>query len=150
MRELFWEYLEWANARVNEEFGVDFNIKAMLEDDMKNLHIFFPPDGHLLLAKEGPNVAGIVCLKKLRNDMGEIKRMYVRPEFRGKGLGRALIEALISEAKKYGYEKVGLDSARFMKKAHALYRSSGFEEIEPYVERSLKTILRIAAEERKS
>ncbi len=86
------------------------------------------------MATEGSRVAGIACLKKLRKDIGEIKRMYVRPGFRGKGLGRALLETLIAEAKEIGYPAVRLDSARFMKEAHALYQSAGFGEIEPYPE----------------
>ena len=134
VRELFWKYLEWANGRVNEEFDVNFDIETMLEDDMEELDIFFPPDGRLLLATEESRAAGIACLKRLRKDIGEIKRMYVRPEFRGKGIGRALLEALVAEAKEIGYPTVRLDSARFMKAAHTLYRSAGFREIEPYPE----------------
>ena len=134
VRELFWKYLEWANGRVNEEFDVNFDIETMLEDDMAELDIFFPPDGRLLLATEESRTAGIACLKRLRKDIGEIKRMYVRPEFRGKGIGRALLEALVAEAKEIGYPTVRLDSARFMKAAHTLYRSAGFREIEPYPE----------------
>ena len=134
VRELFWEYLEWANGRVNQEFGVNFDIKTMLEDDMAELEIFSPPDGRLLLATEESRVAGIGCLRRILKDIGEIKRMYVRPEFRGKGIGRALLEALIDEARDAGYPKVRLDSARFMKAAHSLYRSAGFREIEPYPE----------------
>jgi GNAT superfamily N-acetyltransferase len=134
VRELFWEYLQWANGRVNEEFGVNFDIEAMLNDDMANLDIYFPPHGRLLLATEGSRTAGIACLKRLRRDIGEIKRMYVRPEFRGKGVGRALLEALIAEARDIWYPTVRLDSARFMEAAHALYRSAGFNEIEPYPE----------------
>ena len=66
--------------------------------------------------------------------MGEIKRMYVRPQFRGKGIGRASLEALVDEARESGYPKVRLDSARFMKAAQSLYRSAGFREVEPYPE----------------
>ena len=134
VRELFWEYLEWANGRVNEEFGVNFDIEAMLEEDMAKLDIFLPPEGRLLLATEEAHAAGIACLKRLRDEIGEIKRMYVRPEYRGKGIGRALLEILIAEAKLVGYQSVRLDSARFMKEAHTLYRSAGFAEIEPYPE----------------
>jgi GNAT superfamily N-acetyltransferase len=132
VRELFAEYLQWANGRVNTEFGVNFDIAAMLEDDMAKLDIFLPPDGRLLLATEESLAAGIACLKRLRKGIGEIKRMYVRPEFRGKGIGRALLEKLIAEAKEIGYSTVRLDSARFMKEAQALHRSAGFHEIEPY------------------
>ena len=134
VRELFWEYLEWANGRVNEEFGVDFDIETVLEDDMAELDLYFPPDGRLMLATEESHPAGIACLKKLKKDIAEIKRMYVRPQFRGRGIGRALLERLLAEAKEIGYPAIRLDSARFMKEAHALYRSAGFDEIEPYPE----------------
>jgi len=133
-RELFWEYLQWANGRVHEEFGVDFDIRSMLEEDMAKLGIFLPPGGRLLLATEEGAVAGIGCLKRLQTDIGEIKRMYVRPDFRRKGVGRALLERLVEEAKAIGYQTLRLDSARFMKTAHALYRSAGFREIESYPE----------------
>ena len=134
VRELFWEYLQWANARVNEEFGVNFDIETMLEDDMKRLDIYLPPDGRLILVSEESKSAGLGCLKKTRDDIGEIKRMYVRPEFRGRGFGRRLLQTLLSEARDIGYSRVRLDSARFMEAAHSLYRSAGFQEIEPYDE----------------
>ena len=134
VRKLFWQYLEWANGRVNEEFGVDFDIKTMLEDDMAELEIFSPPDGRVLLAIDESRAAGIGCLRRILEDVGEIKRMYVRPQFRGKGIGRAILAALLDEAREAGYPKVRLDSARFMKAAHSLYRSAGFREIEPYPE----------------
>ena len=134
VRELFWEYLKWANKRLNEEFGVNFDIQSMLERDMAKLEIFLPPHGRLLLSTEEPRATGIACMRRIREDMGEIKRMYVRPEFRGKGIGRLLLEGLIAEARQIGYPIVRLDSARFMKAAHSLYRSAGFQEIEPYTE----------------
>ena len=134
VRELFSEYLQWANGRINEEFGVDFDVKTILEHDMAELEIFSPPDGRVLLVIEETHAAGIGCLRRIREDMGEIKRMYVRSPFRGKGIGRALLDALLNEAREAGYPKVRLDSARFMKAAHSLYRSAGFREIEPYPE----------------
>ena len=132
IRELFWEYLEWANTRLNEEYGINFDIKSMLEQDMAKLEVFLPPYGRLFLAIEGARAAGIACMRRIRKDIGEIKRMYVRPEFRRRGIGRALLEALIAEAQEIGYTTVRLDSTRFMGAAHSLYRSVGFHEIEPY------------------
>jgi GNAT superfamily N-acetyltransferase len=132
VRDLFWEYLQWANGRVNEEFGVNFDIETMLEENMRDLDVYFPPDGRLVLASEEGNLAGLGCLKKLHDGICEIKRMYVRPEYRGRGLGRGILEALLSGAREIGYSSVRLDSARFMKAAHSLYRSAGFQEIEEY------------------
>jgi GNAT superfamily N-acetyltransferase len=134
VRELFWEYLDWANARLNEEYDINFDIASMVERDMAKLDIFMPPYGRLLLATEGPRVAGLACMRRIRDEIGEIKRMYVRPEFRRRGIGLALLEALIAEARQIGYPTVRLDSTRFMKAAHSLYRSLGFREIDPYPE----------------
>jgi GNAT superfamily N-acetyltransferase len=134
VRELFWEYLQWANSRVNEEFGVDFDIQSMLEQNMLELEKFSPPHGRLLLAEHEGQITGLACMRRIREDIGEIKRMYVRPGFRGKGIGKALLEGLVNEAREIGYPRIRLDSARFMKEAHSLYRSAGFQEIDPYPE----------------
>ena len=134
IRELFWEYLQWANTKVNEEFGVNFDIEQMLESDMLDLEKFYSPYGRLLLAEVDGRVAGVACMRRIREDIGEIKRMYVRKEYRRLGIGRTLLERLIEEAKEMGYPKVRLDSARFMEAAHSLYRSNGFYEIDPYPE----------------
>jgi GNAT superfamily N-acetyltransferase len=132
IRELFWEYLQWANAKVKENFGVSFDIASMLEEDMNTLDKFTPPKGRLLLGYIEDQPMGIACLKVLTDRTGEVKRMYARPEARFKGLGRALLNQLLEEARHIGYERVCLDSARFMQEAHQLYRSAGFREIEAY------------------
>jgi GNAT superfamily N-acetyltransferase len=134
IRELFWEYLQWANFKINEEFEFTFDIEQMLEGDMLDLDKFYPPHGRLLLVKMDDKVAGLACMRRIREDIGEIKRMYVRKEYRGLGIGRTLLERLIDEAKKLGYPKIRLDSARFMEAAHSLYQSNGFYEIEAYPE----------------
>ncbi len=130
--ELFWEYLQWANTKVNEEFGVNFDIEGMLDNDMRNLDIFMPPTGRVFLGYAEGNLAGIACLKYLAPKIGEIKRMYVRSASRQRGIGRLLINQLVSEAIQIGYERLRLDSAGFMKEAHHLYRSVGFREIDAY------------------
>jgi GNAT superfamily N-acetyltransferase len=139
IRSLFWEYLQWANGRVNEEFGVSFDIAGMLERDMTELAVYSPPNGRLVLADEGSKAVGIGCLKRSAEGVGEIKRMYVRPEFRGRGIARATLEALIAEARSLNYPLVRLDSAGFMKEAHSLYKSTGFEQIKPYPESEIPT-----------
>jgi GNAT superfamily N-acetyltransferase len=132
IRELFWEYLQWANAKVEENFGVSFDIAAMLEEDMNTLEKFMPPKGRSLLGYVEDQPMGIACLKPLTDRIGEVKRMYVRPQARKRGLGRALLNRLLEEARQIGYEQVRLDSARFMAEAHQLYRTNGFREIPAY------------------
>lgn len=97
IRELFWEYLQWANAKVEENFGVSFDIASMLEEDMSTLGKFMPPKGLLLLGYAEEQTMGIACLKALTESTGEVKRMYVRPEARKRGLGRALLHELLEE-----------------------------------------------------
>ncbi len=133
-RELFWEYLQWGNVMVGREFGISLDVKAMLEQDMAELNKFLPPTGRLLLALQDKQYAGIGCLRKIGEDIGEIKRMYVRPSYRGTGVGRAILQSLVEQARQIGYTRIRLDSALFMKEAHAMYRSAGFTPIEPYAE----------------
>lgn len=132
IRSLFWEYLQWANARVEAEFDVTFDIAAMLARDMAGLEVFAPPEGRIVLW--GAEPSGIGCLKRSADGVGEIKRMYVRPDARGAGAGRAILDALIEAARAAGYRRIRLDSAGFMVEAHALYRSAGFRAIAPYPE----------------
>jgi GNAT superfamily N-acetyltransferase len=134
IRELFAEYLYWANARLNEEYGIDFDIAAMIEQDMAELDKYMPPGGRLLLAQWEGQVAGLACMRQLEAEIGEVKRMYVRPAMRRRGVGRALFGGLLDEARASGYRRVRLDSARYVVEAHALYRSCGFREIAPYAE----------------
>lgn len=134
VKELFWEYLTWANGMNDQEFGLRLDIAEMLEEDMANLGKFMPPDGRLLLAQNNNFVAGCVCLKKLNSSIGEVKRLYVKPAFRGKGMGKMLVGKLLEESREIGYESIRLDSTRYMVNAHDLYRSFGFQEIAPYPE----------------
>jgi GNAT superfamily N-acetyltransferase len=134
VRALWLEYLSWGNEELEARFGFRFPIEKALEDDLTSIAKFQPPGGRLLLAVEGEQAVGIACLRRMSPGIAEIKRMFVRPAQRGAGLGGALLDHLITEAKASGYQRIRLDSARFMETAHALYRSRGFADIDSYPE----------------
>jgi len=94
---------------------------------------YAPPAGRLFLAECKGKVAGCVALHKLEPGTCEMKRLYLRPQFRGKGVGRALAERIIDEARQIGYQRMRLDTVEpVMKDAVAMYRKLGFKEIAPY------------------
>jgi len=91
---------------------------------------YAPPTGRLLLATHDGQPAGCIALKCHDADTGELKRLYVRPEFRGKHIGRSLVNTLIAEAKDAGYRRLVLDSHISMTTAHATYMNAGFRKVE--------------------
>src|SRR3954469_12174469 len=94
---------------------------------------YAPPSGRLVLAEYDGTLAGCVALHKLEEEICEMKRLYLRPQFRGKRLGRVLADRIITEARQIGYRRMRLDTVEpVMKDAVAMYRKIGFSEIEPY------------------
>jgi putative acetyltransferase len=94
---------------------------------------YSPPEGRLLLAESDGKLAGCVTLHKIEPGICEMKRLYLRPQFRGHGLGRMLADRIISEARQIGYHHMRLDTVEpVMKDAVAMYRRLGFKEIAPY------------------
>ena len=94
---------------------------------------YAPPEGRLLLVECEGQLAACVALHKLEPGICEMKRLYLRPQFRGKGLGRALAERIIAEARQIGYRRMRLDTVEpVMKDAVAMYRKLGFKEIAAY------------------
>jgi len=94
---------------------------------------YAPPDGRLLLAIIDNTPAGCIALHRLDENICEMKRLYVRPDFRGHKLGRILIDAVINAAREIRYTHMRLDTVSgVMDSAIALYRKYGFKEIAPY------------------
>jgi ribosomal protein S18 acetylase RimI-like enzyme len=92
------------------------------------------PSGRLLLALEGDAVAGCVALRRIDDGICEMKRLYLRPAFRGKGTGRLLVTAVLEAARDCGYRLMRLDTLSSMKEAIELYESLGFIRTAPYYE----------------
>jgi len=94
---------------------------------------YAPPTGRLLLADYDGQLAGCVALHKLEDGICEMKRLYLRSEFRGKRLGRLIADRIIAEARQIGYQRMRLDTVEpVMKDAVAMYHKIGFREIAPY------------------
>ncbi len=135
VRRLWLDYLIWGNDEMQARYGVHpHSPREAVEADMASITKFRPPDGRLVLAFRGEQAGGVGCLRRIGDHTAEIKRMYVEPTLRRAGAGRAILEHLIAAAEVAGYTSVRLDSPKFMTAAHALYRSQGFVDIEPYAE----------------
>jgi putative acetyltransferase len=133
MRELFLEY--------QQQLGVDLCFQGF-EDELRGLPgRYAPPAGALLLAREGEQVTGGVGLRPLGEGSCEMKRLYVRPAWRGRGHGRALAEAVVEQARRAGYAVMRLDSLRRLGEALALYRAMGFREVAPYCHNPLEDVV---------
>jgi GNAT superfamily N-acetyltransferase len=134
VRGLWRDYLVWGNRELEARHGFRFPIDQMLDQDIATINKFQPPDGRILLAFVGGEAVGIGCLRRVGPKTAEIKRMYVTPSQRRAGLGRAMLNRLVDEARAGGYRWIKLDSADFMTAAHALYRAAGFAVVDPYPE----------------
>jgi GNAT superfamily N-acetyltransferase len=93
---------------------------------------YAPPAGRLLLALRGHEPVGCVALRPLEAGVGELKRLYVRPAFQGRGIARLLVERTIVEARAAGYHTMRLDTLPAMERARALYEALGFRQIPAY------------------
>jgi ribosomal protein S18 acetylase RimI-like enzyme len=124
-RKLFEEYHAW--------LGLNLCFQNFDEELASLPGEYIPPQGRLLLATEADQVGGCIALRKLKAGTCEMKRLYVRPDFRGTGMGRVLAESLIAVAREIGYERMRLDTLPGkMDRAIAMYRRLGFKDIEPY------------------
>jgi putative acetyltransferase len=127
VRELFAEYAAGVGQPCCFE-GFEHELAALPGE-------YAAPHGALLLARENGATAGCVALRRLASDTGEIKRLYVRPAYRGLRLGRRLAGAAIGAARAAGCTRVMLDTLPAMREAISLYRALGFRETAPYLAR---------------
>jgi ribosomal protein S18 acetylase RimI-like enzyme len=130
VRKLFEEYQK------SLSFELDFQCFGHELDDLPGKYA--PPGGALILALVNGQAAGCVGLRKLETEICEMKRLFVRPEFQGLGVGGSLVAEVVTAAKAKGYKRMRLDTVASMVSAIALYRKAGFVEIERYCENPLK------------
>ncbi|MBT3239247.1 MAG: GNAT family N-acetyltransferase [Rhodospirillaceae bacterium] len=132
IRELFVEYQEW--------LGVDLCFQGF-EEELANLPgKYATPRGCLLLAVDGDDIAGCVGLWPLGDDVCEMKRLYVRPPWRRRGLGRRLAEAVIDEGRERGYRCMRLDTLPQLQAAKSLYEILGFTETAAYYDNPIEGV----------
>lgn len=133
VRNIFIEYSEFLQVDLCFQ---DF------DKELQTLHqVYCPPHGCIILAKQNGQILGCVALKPIGEGVCEMKRLYVRPEARGMGLGRKLVEELIRFAQESSYKAMKLDTVSKLKEAIALYRSVGFVATSPYVYNPLSEVL---------
>ena len=140
IRELFAEY---TNMLVTEDpsFQAYLDLQGY-EEEIRHLEKKYGrPEGRLYLALSEGKAAGCIGLRKLDEERCEMKRFYVRPEYRGRGIGRRLVEMILADAREIGYRTMLLDTLPFMKSAMHLYDQVGFYEIGSYNDSPVETTI---------
>lgn len=135
VRNLMRSFVAWHRERHLEDLDLieRYFDKPAFEEELASLPgKYAPPSGVLLLATHQGVAAGCVALRQIDQAACEMKRMFVYPEFHGLGIGRALADAVIEQARTLNYETILLDTSVKQGEAQALYRRCGFRRIGPY------------------
>lgn len=132
IRSLFSEYTDML-VSINPEFHLYLDIQHY-DDEKENPSLKYAlPEGRLYVDISDDGIArGCIALRKLSDGKGEVKRLYVRPEYRGNGIATALVERIIEDARDIGYKELYLDTLPELESAVKLYKSFGFEETGQY------------------
>ena len=132
------EYMTWIMNELDNNYQIDslammgMSIPEIVDSTIGPFLSLEPPEGILLIAEVEGKVAGMGALKKLSDGIGEIKRMYNRPQYRGRGLGKQMLYRLLEAGREYGYASFMLDTPMWAYAAQHIYKSAGFEEIGEY------------------
>ena len=129
VQDLLREYTTWVFTLTAESNQAP-TFQGLKEELATLPGIYAPPTGSLLLATLNSQSAGCIALKRHDATTGELKRLYIRHTFRGRKIGRQLVNAVIETAREMGYQRLILDSHISMKSAHAIYEAAGFRKVE--------------------
>ncbi|MFW9890294.1 MAG: GNAT family N-acetyltransferase [Candidatus Thorarchaeota archaeon] len=131
--EMNLEFFEWSHEQILIHHGVDMSegtgdaheyLKSMVE----SFAVLKPPKGFVFILEDENKPVGMGLVKKIGKGVGEVKRMYIRPEYRGMGYGKEIMQMLVKRAREVGYSILRLETADFMPAALRIYRSAGFKE----------------------
>jgi len=132
-RQLFIEYQQWLNT--------DLCFQGFEKELATLPGKYAEPSGSILLAEYQDEIIGCVAVRQLKDDICEMKRLYVKPEFQGLSAGRLLAEAIVRKAKTLGYQKMQLDTLQRLDRAIGLYKKLGFKEVRPYYDNPLDEVV---------
>jgi len=142
------EFLTWIVDQLRENYQIDAvsivgqTVPEYVDEHLEDLTSLKTPDGIIYLLVVEGDIAGMGALRKLSDEIGEIKRMYIRPLYRGRGYGKQMLNRLLEAGRGFGCSSFRLETAKFMTVAQHIYRSAGFIEREEYPESETPTILR--------
>ena len=140
LADLSEEYLAWVGDQFQKHYGIDISapggktVREYARKSVDDIASYAPPQGICYLLQVDQKMVGMGALRKVKDGVGEIKRMYVRPEYRRKGIGKALLKQLLRKAEDFGFSTILLDTAKWMTVAQRMYCSAGFRYREEYPE----------------
>lgn len=132
------EYVSWVHAEMERAFGIAADavmgmpVADYVASVLDKVCVDAPPHGVFYLVRVDGEVAGMGGLRACGAETAEVKRLYVRPAFRGLRIGQSLLRQLLADARRLGHRRVCLDSAPFMHSAHRLYEAHSFVDVPPH------------------
>jgi len=146
--ELNVEFITWIADQLRENYQLDSvskigqTIPEYVDAHLEDLTSLKPPDGVIYLLVDDGDVAGMGAIRKLSDEVGEIKRMYIRPLYRERGYGKQMLNKLLEVGREFGCSSFLLETSKFMTVAQHIYKSAGFIEREEYPESETPEIFR--------
>ena len=142
------ELITWITDQLRENYQLDAvsligqTIPEYVDAHLEDLTSLKPPEGIIYLLVVDGDIAGMGALRKLSDEIGEIKRMYIRPLYRGTGYGKQMLNKLLEVGREFGCSSFMLETSKFMDVAQHIYKSAGFVEREEYSESETPPVLR--------